>query len=597
MKVLDDKLSPLEEKAENGFLRQGDETSSPSIPLMAQEEKKEKFSDIQSCSQAFEVILDRIGRDGRWQWQLFFITSFCGMFTAFHNLAAVFLAATPEHWCHIKELDQLNSTIDYRNISIPWKEDPDGGVYGSYSTCEYYDREWDVLVSSGVLDSLPLPDLPTNVTTKACKKWNFDHSLYQSTVVEEWILLCRHKYFMSLVQSTFMAGVLTGAVVSGVLADKFGRRTIALWSAVGFLISSVGVGFTHHYIGFIILRFLVAAFGSGLFLPCFVLLMEVVGPEARTVMGMMYQAFFSVGFMLLPLVAYFIRDWRVLQISISIPNILLLAYYWILPESPRWLMMQGRYEEAIKVLRKVAEVNKKSLPTKEEMDILITKMKQDTNEKKGEANFLKRVINVFKSVVTLLSTANMRRRCLIIFFAWFVVSMIYYGLTFSGGNINASIYLMVFFSGVVEIPSYLLVCFTLKKFGRRLNLCVLFLICGAACLLILAVPKELVWMNIVLATIGKFFNSSAFAVAYIYSAELVPTGVRNIAVGTSSMCARIGSGIAPFIVDLMGDLHYTLPSTVFGLLSVGAGLLALLLPETSKIRMPETVAEIEAMPR
>lgn len=64
----------------------------------------------------------------------------------------------------------------------------------------------------------------------------------------------------------------------------------------------------------------------------------------------------------------------------------------------------------------------------------------------------------------------MRRRCLIIFFAWFVVSMVYYGLTFSGGNINASVYLLVFLSGLVEIPSYLLVCWTLKKWVTECSL-------------------------------------------------------------------------------------------------------------------------------
>lgn len=65
----------------------------------------------------------------------------------------------------------------------------------------------------------------------------------------------------------------------------------------------------------------------------------------------------------------------------------------------------------------------------------------------------------------------------------------------------------------------------------------------------------MVYVNVALATVGKFFNSSAFAVAYIYSAELVPTGVRNIAVGTSSMCARIGSALAPFVVDLLVSPH------------------------------------------
>lgn len=57
----------------------------------------------------------------------------------------------------------------------------------------------------------------------------------------------------------------------------------------------------------------------------------------------------------------------------------------------------------------------------------------------------------------------MRRRCLIIFFAWFVVSMVYYGLAFNSGNINASPYLVVFLAGLVEIPSYFFGSWTLKR--------------------------------------------------------------------------------------------------------------------------------------
>ena len=61
----------------------------------------------------------------------------------------------------------------------------------------------------------------------------------------------------------------------------------------------------------------------------------------------------------------------------------------------------------------------------------------------------------------------------------------------------------------------------------------------------------MVWLNLTLNTLGKLFMSPAFNVVFLMSAELVPTHVRNIAVGASSMCARIGSGIAPFIVDLL----------------------------------------------
>ena len=42
-----------------------------------------------------------------------------------------------------------------------------------------------------------------------------------------------------------------------------------------------------------------------------------------------------------------------------------------------------------------------------------------------------------------------------------------------------------------------------------------------------------------------------FAIAYLYTAELFPTSVRNVAVGAASTFARVGSMSAPYIVDLL----------------------------------------------
>ena len=49
--------------------------------------------------------------------------------------------------------------------------------------------------------------------------------------------------------------------------------------------------------------------------------------------------------------------------------------------------------------------------------------------------------------------------------------------------------------------------------------------------------------------------SMVFALAYLYTAELVPTAVRNVAVGAASTFARIGSMSAPYIVDLLGKVR------------------------------------------
>lgn len=74
---------------------------------------------------------------------------------------------------------------------------------------------------------------------------------------------------------------------------------------------------------------IVVARTSGLQLfPCRLPVTEIVGVEYRRTVGILYQMFFSVGILILPLLAYFIGDWRWLQVVISAPYLLFIGYYW-----------------------------------------------------------------------------------------------------------------------------------------------------------------------------------------------------------------------------------------------------------------------------
>ena len=54
-----------------------------------------------------------------------------------------------------------------------------------------------------------------------------------------------------------------------------------------------------------------------------------------------------------------------------------------------------------------------------------------------------------------------------------------------------------------------------------------------------------------LAMLGKCAATAAFSIIYVFSAELFPTVVRNVAMGTSSCFARLGAMLSPFIADLV----------------------------------------------
>lgn len=86
----------------------------------------------------------------------------------------------------------------------------------------------------------------------------------------------------------------------------------------------------------------------------FVLTMELIGTKYRDTVGIIYQIPFNLGHLSLPLFGYFLRDWNHFQLAISLPSIIFLSYYYLLPESPRWLLTAGRDEEARKILENAA---------------------------------------------------------------------------------------------------------------------------------------------------------------------------------------------------------------------------------------------------
>ncbi|OXB51234.1 hypothetical protein ASZ78_002902, partial [Callipepla squamata] len=90
----------------------------------------------------------------------------------------------------------------------------------------------------------------------------------------------------------------------------------------------------------------------------------------------------------------------------------------------------------------------------------------------------------------------------------------------------------------------------------------------------------------VLATIGKFTASASFSSAYVYTAELFPTIIRQSGVGLCSMVARVAGIIAPLIF-LLEQYHRVIPMAIYGGTTVLGGLLCFLLPETRGVELAD----------
>lgn len=59
----------------------------------------------------------------------------------------------------------------------------------------------------------------------------------------------------------------------------------------------------------------------------------------------------------LPLLAYLTRHWLLFGILTSVPGIVIMFYWFVMPESPRWLISRGKLREAEKIVRQIAVKN------------------------------------------------------------------------------------------------------------------------------------------------------------------------------------------------------------------------------------------------
>ena len=84
--------------------------------------------------------------------------------------------------------------------------------------------------------------------------------------------------------------------------------------------------------------------------------------------------------------------------------------------------------------------------------------------------------------------------------------------------------------------------------------------------------------------------TATFGAIYIYTSELQPTSVRTAALGTNSMCGRIGAIISPYIA-LLKSYGTWIPLIIFGANALLSGLLVLLLPDTLGKELPETIQD------
>ncbi|KAL4227595.1 hypothetical protein ACF0H5_013038 [Mactra antiquata] len=512
----------------------------------------------------------------------------------FAILSAVFTGFIPDFTCEIPE----NPTT-----SSPGKD-----ISYEAKSCTY-----DVMETIG--------NTTTNLGEQTCDKFVYaDNKSY----AYEWNLVCSRSNLAALAQSLALAGQGIGAMIMSHLADRYGRKTVHVISHICVMITMIIMAFSKNITMLLALRLVGGTFQQGIVCTGKILGLEMFPREVRSHTEAISFIAWSVGIMVLTLYGYVFRDinWRYLQIGLACFSFYSLFEWWILDESLRWLVSNGRIKEAKQVLRKAARWNNTDAKLAEQAldenthlndKVTVHADSSSTSESSLEMKTVpemdvkqedKPVIvperqKVEKyTVIDILKNPSLRINTFILWYSWIVATGTYYGMTLVSSHLAGDRFINFFLSGVIEIPALLLEFYLFNKIGRKKTMILFFataglsLVVSTALLTVFAHITAVSTIAKVFSLIGKSASTGCFSAVFLYTPEIYPTNYRNSGLGIASSISRIGGILSPFASNL-ALIALWIPGAIFGGMCLLVVILAFRLPESAKHELPGTIAECD----
>lgn len=314
-------------------------------------------------------------------------------------------------------------------------------------------------------------------------------------------------------------GMAAGAAIAGLLADRYGRRAILLWTLLIFSIASGLSALATGFIALCVLRF-AAGFGLGGELPvASTLVSESMPTKERGRAVVLLESFWACGWIAAALIAYFIiphYGWRMAFLIGAAPALYALYLRRAIQDAPSFTAQQS-----IK-------------------------------------------LSLTERISSIWSTKH-RRATATLWILWFTVVFSYYGMflwlpsvmVLKGFGLVKSFQYVLIMS-LAQLPGYFTAAYFIEKFGRKFVLVTFLLLTAGSALWFGNAESE--GMLIASGICLSFFNLGAWGGMYAYTPELYPIAVRGTGVGFAASFGRIGGIIGPYLVGMLVarkmEIHY-----------------------------------------
>lgn len=368
-----------------------------------------------------------------------------------------------------------------------------------------------------------------------------------------------------LAMSIALAGCLVGAMVSGSLADRLGRKPLLLLSAFIFLISAYATGAFDAFTYFLVARFIggiAIGIASGLS-PMYIA--EIAPSNIRGKLVSLNQLTIVLGILGAQIVNYLIAEpmpagtvtppadswnvlfgWRWMFWSAAFPAALFLILVFFIPESPRWLAMKGRKEQASAILVRIGGTE---YAQKELEAVADTEKKAKTSRQGG----LKVLFSKPYRLVLILGVL------IAVFQQWCGTNVIFNYAQEIFSNAGYDLGEMLFnivLTGITNVIFTFVAIYSVDKLGRKK----LMLIGSGGLAVIYAILGTCYWLHVtgffmiilVVAAIACYAMTLG-PVTWVLISEIFPNRVRAVAVATCTFALWVGSFTLTYTFPLLNN--------------------------------------------
>jgi putative MFS transporter len=384
-----------------------------------------------------------------------------------------------------------------------------------------------------------------------------------------------------LIASATFAGMLVGAWFWGTISDYIGRRTGFQLTVLIFAVFGLLSAFAPGWEWLAVLRFL-TGFGLGGALPLdFSLYAEYLPRENRGRNLVLLESFWAVGTITAAGLAWLLVPnfgWRPLLATSALAAVLVLWIRRSVPESPRYLAISGKVDEAKEILARIATVNGRPAP-------------------EGDLTAGQRQAGI---PVAGLWAPRLRQVTVMLWITWFCISLAYYGIFTWLPNVFVErglpplqTYQNTFILALAQLPGFFSAAYLIERWGRRNTLGLYLLASGVATFLFATVTGFGGLLGS--AVLMSFFSLGAWGSLYAWTPELYPTEIRTTGMGWASGMARVAGVISPTLGGILLALALLNALSLWAAAFAIGGLVVFLLGvETKKQALSDTVSDAQA---